>query len=57
MSTITVQVPESAFSAIRRSPVEIAGVNRAEFMEAARRRQISVVQENAAEALEEMARG
>ena len=83
MSTITVQVPESAFSAIRRSPeefaaemrlaasllwysqgeisqakgAEIAGVNRAEFMEAARRRHISVVQESAAEALEEMTRG
>lgn len=83
MSTITVQVPESAFSAMRRSPeefaiemrlaatllwysqgeisqakgAEIAGVSRAEFMDAAKRRHISVIQETAQEALQEMMRG
>lgn len=83
MPSITVHLPESAFSAIRRSPIEfasemrlaaallwysqgeisqakaaeIAGVNRAEFIDAAARRHIPVIQENVGEALEEMRRG
>lgn len=82
MTTITIQVPDNSFSAIRKSPAEFAdemclaasllwysqgeisqskaaemcGVSRAEFIRAAGQRRIPLVQESAAEALEEMLR-
>jgi hypothetical protein len=54
MAELIVQLPASAFSALRKDPGEIAGLSRAEFISALNRLHVSPLQYSPEELSEEL---